>query len=321
MNSIRSILSIVFLITGSLNSQAQIQKTFGFENYDDYGQTILKATDSSFYLIGGYSYVSQMDTSGNPHWEKEIRPKDGMYFNILNDAIIVDSTDILVLSTNHNNQGNKDNVTLAKFNFNGDTIWTKSYGDNLRYCTAERVIKTGDNGFAIIGSSARVYDRYMNLLFIKTDSIGNITGSRSYLSEYIEDGIALSETEDGNFILVGNARDDQGATGISILKINSSGDTIWTKTIAGERNETSSDIIRTSSGKYLITGKTSSFGTYYHDDDLFLLEIDENGNTIWKKAYGGTGDEGGTRLLESGMVISLLLAIPQALVLARKTSF
>ena len=78
MKPLKILLILLFLFIGLLKSQAQLQKTYGFEK-DDFGKVLLKSNDSSFYLIGAYSYLSHIDTTGNIIWEKKIRPKDDSY--------------------------------------------------------------------------------------------------------------------------------------------------------------------------------------------------------------------------------------------------
>ena len=85
-----------------------------------------------------------------------------------------------------------------------------------------------------------------------------------------------------------------------MIRYNSfTGDTIWTKTIGGNRNDIPSDIIKTSANEYVITGVTSSYGLYYHDDDLFLMKINDNGTILWSRTYGGNKDESASRIIQT----------------------
>ena len=312
MKPFNTFLTGLLLIIGLTKSQAQFQKTYGLEN-DDLGIALLKANDSSFYLIGAYSYVSKIDISGNIYWEKEIRQKDDWYYTIFSDALNTDSTNFLILGNNYNKSGNKENIFIAKLNLTGDTIWTQSYGNPLRYCNARRIISTKDGGLAIIGNGSLIDWRYRDLLFIKTDSAGKVICSKTYGGESHEDGIALSETDNGDFILVGLTESyGEGGKDIYVLKINSIGDTIWTKTIGGQRNDYPSDIIKTLSDEYIITGTTSSYGEYYHDDDLFLLKIDGYGNIVWSQTYGGVEDESSIRLIQTSDTNFLVIGNTQS---------
>jgi hypothetical protein len=299
MNAIKTFLAAFLMIPGFLNSHAQIQKTFGFDNSDDYGKAILKATDSNFYLIGRNSFISKTDTSGKIIWQKQIQFGEGLYAdNDVSDAIITDSKDLVILGS-YTGDVNERKIFISRFNLNGDTIWTRSYGNPLKYCTGNRIIKTTDGGYALIGSG-KPDGMNFDMSFIKTDSTGKLLYSRRYGGKSDEFGTALAETDQGDLILVGNSYSTIGGSDILILKINSLGDTIWTKTIIGYAHDFPSDIIMTSSNKFMVTGTTSNFGSdYYHDDDLFLLSIDGDGKILWQKSYGGDANENGIRLVQA----------------------
>lgn len=297
MKPLKILLILLFLFIGLLKSQAQLQKTYGFEK-DDFGKVLLKSNDSSFYLIGAYSYLSHIDTTGNIIWEKKIRPKDDSYYNIITDAINADSTDFLLLVNNYPKGGDKENISVVKLNIYGDTIWTKSYGNPFRYCNANRIIGTNDGGYVMIGNASLTNWRTRDMLIIRTDNLGKVIWSKTYGGGKNENGIALSETDAGDLMIVGQTESyGEGGQDIHILKLNSSGDTIWTKTIGGNRYDYPSDIINTKPNEFIITGTTSSYEQHYHDDDIFLLKIDGNGKVIWSKTYGGNKDESSTRVI------------------------
>ena len=45
-------------------------------------------------------------------------------------------------------------------------------------------------------------------------------------------------------------------------------------------------ITPTRDGGYIVAGNTWSFGN--GEDDVYLIKIDDNGNKIWQKTYGGS---------------------------------
>lgn len=293
MKRIKATLILLFFIVITIEVQSQFQKTYGFKK-DDIGQVLLKANDTTLYLIGAYGYVSQIDTAGNIVWEKEMYQNDPYYGNIISDAIKTDSLSFVVLANKYYARGDDESIFITEINSIGDILWTKSYGKPFRFCKANRIIRTKDKGFAIIGNGSG------DLLLIKTDSIGNLLWSKTYGGESDDKGVCLVETQVGDFILVGETLSfGEGGKDIFILKINSTGDILWTKTIGGNRNDYPSDLIRTTSNEYVLTGTTSSYDEYYHDDDLFLLKFNGEGNIIWYSTYGGNNDERSGRLIQT----------------------
>ncbi len=82
-----------------------------------------------------------------------------------------------------------------------------------------------------------------------------------------------------------------GSGDVYLVKTDSLGDTLWTKTYGGNYPDYGLSVIRTPDGGYIITGATLSYGA--GSWDVYLLKIDSLGNTLWTKTYGGgEGDEG-----------------------------
>ncbi|MDX2302308.1 MAG: hypothetical protein NW226_05880 [Microscillaceae bacterium] len=80
-----------------------------------------------------------------------------------------------------------------------------------------------------------------------------------------------------------------------VIKTDASGNIIWNKTYGGNRYDRLSKIIPAHDGGYLLFGSSNSDisgektepnrGNF--DYDYWLVKIDENGNKLWDKTYGG----------------------------------
>jgi Secretion system C-terminal sorting domain len=70
---------------------------------------------------------------------------------------------------------------------------------------------------------------------------------------------------------------------------------VWAKTYGGSKIDLPYAITITKDNKYLVTGRTSSsdvdVGSNLGLSDVWLLKLDETGNILWKKSYGGSGGE------------------------------
>ncbi len=126
-------------------------------------------------------------------------------------------------------------------------------------------------------------------------------GSQSDIAEDVQ------PTFDGGYIIVGFT-ESVGAGGADVLlvKMDADGDTVWTRTYGGSSDDAGLSVLEVSSGGgYMVAGKTRSFGS--GGDDVYVLRVDLNGDTLWTKTYGGSSDDIGNclqRTSDGGYVIA-----------------
>ena len=107
-----------------------------------------------------------------------------------------------------------------------------------------------------------------------------------------EELLAVQDTLDGGQIVVGWT-DSAGAGDRDawVVKLDADGDPEWQRAFGGpDRDEAHS--VEVSGGGlqlpgYLVVGLTESFGA--GGEDIWALRLDESGDVLWEKTYGGTG--------------------------------
>jgi hypothetical protein len=74
-----------------------------------------------------------------------------------------------------------------------------------------------------------------------------------------------------------------------LIKLDSNGDSLWTRTYGGELEETATGLWLTNDGGCIIVGKSNSL----NNDDFngYSVTTDGDGNILWTRSYGGTGVE------------------------------
>ncbi len=78
----------------------------------------------------------------------------------------------------------------------------------------------------------------------------------------------------------------------------------WAKTYGGSLADAGEFIMQNADSSYLIGGGTYSFGA--GDEDGWLIKTDLNGNILWEKAFGGTGQEYFTSIVSTSNNGSLI---------------
>src|SRR4029079_12291226 len=130
------------------------------------------------------------------------------------------------------------------------------------------VIATSDGGYAITGNvnNGNNTDCYL----IKTDGNGIKQWAHAYGGSAQDYAYALQQTNDGGFVIAGQTYGlGQNLYEVYVIRTDAIGSVVWTKTYGGSRLEVAFDIVTSNDGGFVITGKTSGFGTgQIYDDDL-----------------------------------------------------
>jgi len=110
---------------------------------------------------------------------------------------------------------------------------------------------------------------------------------------------SIDQTADGGYIVAGiseskdnDVETNRGFRDFWILKLNEIGEIKWKKNFGGSEFERAKSIIQTSDGGYIFVGDSDSDngdlmgskGNY----DCWVLKLDNDGNIVWKKNYGGS---------------------------------
>ena len=91
---------------------------------------------------------------------------------------------------------------------------------------------------------------------------------------------------DSNYMLLGSTRNfGAGQEDIYLMKIDQSGDTLWSIAFGDTSDDEGHNILQTSDGGFLISGTTKSVGA--GGDDIVIMKIDSSANITWTKTYGG----------------------------------
>ncbi|MCA2005290.1 MAG: T9SS type A sorting domain-containing protein [Ignavibacterium sp.] len=172
-----------------------------------------------------------------------------------------------------------------------DTIWTKTFGgSNIDIGSC---VKETSDGVYIITGYTRSYGTMSgrNLLFLKTDSFGNLVWVNGYGGNNDEEGNAVVQTSDGGFVASGYTKSyGSGGNDVYLIKVDANGNQLWDRVFGGTSDEEAYSMVATNDGGFLIAGATSSFGA--GSRDIWLIKTDGLGNQQWTKTIGGLSSDG-----------------------------
>jgi hypothetical protein len=135
-------------------------------------------------------------------------------------------------------------------------------------------------------------DNY-DVWLIKTDSSGDTMWTYVYGGSDDDKGESVHQTSDRGYIIAGStASYGAGSYDIWLIKTDSLGDTLWTKTFGGGEPDYAKCVQQTTDGGYIIIGYTGDSGPS-GNQDLLLIKTDSLGTKEWEKIFGGTMFEQG----------------------------
>jgi hypothetical protein len=323
--------------TSNASAQTSWWRTYGGP-HDDEANSVQQTTDGG-YIVAGYTvageYLVKTNTQGDTLWTKTYvdsgliqansvqQVADGGYViagtsgrvNLIKTSAQGDSlwtrtyghgsgnsvqqtTDGGYIIAGWFNVGN-GGVYLIRTDSSGDTLWTRIYG-GTNGDWAYSVQQTTDGGYIITGGANLYGVENGDVYLIKTSAQGDTLWTRTYGGTNREWCYSVQQTTDGGYIVAGYTESfGAGGGDVYLIKTDSSGDTLWTRTYGGTSLEVGTSVQQTTDGGYVIAGYTRSFGPGTDRDNVYLIKTSAQGDTLWTRTYGGTNDDWGNSVQQT----------------------
>ena len=297
----------VALIKTDANGSEQWRKTFPGKGGDSEGKAV-RVTNDGGYIVVGYTgdypdtefYLIKTDSDGNINgddgdnnvfWSKTfggsgmdqgysvLQTTDGGY-------IIVGETAAALY--------NPSDVYLIKTGADGTKLWEKTFGGS-GWDAGWSVQQTTDGGYIIGGDTESSGTGDGDAYLIKTDTYGNLQWEKTFGANNWHSTYSVQQMSDGGYVIVGEtAASSFGVSDVFLIKTDAYGNLQWEKTFGGSSYDWGQSVQQTSDGGYIIVGRTASFGAGGYD--VYLIKTGVDGNKLWEKTFGGSGDDAGTSI-------------------------
>ena len=262
-----------------------------------------------FLLTTQYSLLSTVMAQPTIQWMKSYgENKDDVLYSavVAKDGNIVfagySNSDTNAFASNHG----AEDFWVVKMDTAGNVIYQKLYG-GTNWEIAGTMCATKDGGIITTGLSyssdgeAKNSHGMADFLVVKVDGDGTLQWSKCYGGSKGERAYSIIELTTGGYLISGLAQSNdgdvlynRGQDDFWILKLDSAGDTLWSKIFGGSGIDVAHNVIETKDGGYLISGYGDSYdGDFIGNnsdiggEDGLLIKLDKDGNTQWKKLYGG----------------------------------
>lgn len=292
------------------------QRTLGGV-YEEIARSIDQTTDGG-YIVAGWAgstdgdvnspthglfelWVVKLSATGVIQWEKlyggskteyafSIRqtPEGGYIF-----AGTTSSNDGDVSGLNGN-----DDYWVVKLDSVGTIEWQKALG-GIAADAARDVLPTSDGGYIVVGTAGSGntgqvtgWHGLFDIWVVKLNQYGNLQWQKSLGGSLSDFGSAVAETDDQNFIIVGEAESingdvqgnfDEGGSGW-VVKLSKTGSILWQKPIGGTKRDRFTAVQISADGAIILAGSTESndidvSGNHGYNDAWIVKLAPENSSS------------------------------------------
>ncbi len=296
-NSSTSNPSDIYVLKTDAQGAVQLERTFGSPDAD-MGNSVQQTADGGYIVAGCINcsfgavtpknfYLLKLDSAGNKVWDSTISGSSLMGAYSVRETKSGATPDGYVFVGSNMNQ----DAALIKTDPTGSVTMQKSFASTGQFGWAAgfAVGQTTDNGYIIAGDCAG------EIWLIKTDAGGTKLWDKRFGTG---EAWSVKQTSDGGYVLAGRTTLSPSFGGTVpadafVIKTDKDGNQVWRKTFGGSEDDEARSIALTLDGGYIIAGKTLSYGPGPVDhnqswqwEDVFLIKLDANGNTIWQKVKG-----------------------------------
>ncbi|MCI0450499.1 MAG: T9SS type A sorting domain-containing protein [Chlorobi bacterium] len=240
------------------------------------------------YILGNVNidldywiYIVKFNTNGVFQWGKlyNYDTRDDP-----NGILIDNSGNVVVIG--RASRGNAGFALTIKYNPNGDTLWTRYFNNGQPSAGNDRIVIDGTNSVYTVGFLDPLPGK---TLIMKYSPTGNLIWFQTFTLDVVRSNLGRGITLDGNgnVYVIGTQIRPQSQTDTYILKLNSNGDTLWSRSypnFGSGNNSLWGPIVSSNNNEIYYTESVRGGGLRY---DIATLKYDSTGVLLWDKIYSG----------------------------------
>lgn len=182
------------------------------------------------------------------------------------------------------------NICVLKVAKSGSQLWRKEFKAQY-FSWASGLAESSSQEVFVCGTTYKYYSiSEHNILLIKLDANGDTLWTKIYGGDQDDFGNFIIPTNDDHLLICGHSYSFSDEGDIYLIKVNTNGDTLWTKNYFASGNQFPRHILQTQNGEYLITNTSLDSDS---NTELYFLKLSADGQQLWnKKVSPGIGKWG-----------------------------
>jgi NAD-dependent dihydropyrimidine dehydrogenase PreA subunit len=314
-----------WLVKLTADGSIEWENTYGGTHHDIARDVM--PTDDGGYIVTGHSssedgqitehrglddyWITKLTPDGTLEWQRSLGGSDNDFAYAIGQTddggyIVAGSS----RSTNGDVTGNHGDYDywVVKLAADGMIEWEQSLGGSESDFAYGMDI-TDDGGCVVVGKSHSndgdvtgnqdVGNFTNDYWVVKLSSQGVLEWQKSLGGSDVETPYSVQQTNDGSYIVAGIARhvngdvtNNKGGWDYWIVKLTSSGELDWQKSLGGYQDDLGHAIHLTNDGGYIAAGASGSNALDVSGNngskDFWAVKLTDNGEIEWQKSMGGT---------------------------------
>jgi hypothetical protein len=165
----------------------------------------------------------------------------------------------------------------------------KSFGSN-NFDSGVSAFQTTNGGIILASNTNKFGAGNSDISLVKMNVRGDTLWTKIFGGTGNDYCHAIQQATANEYLIVGKTNSFGGDDNdLSVIKTDSNGVMLWSKVYGGTGSESGLSIQSSTDNGYLIVGYTESFGAGLKD--LFVLNLDTDGNVNWNKTFGGSNND------------------------------
>lgn len=266
------------------NGNMQWQKSLGGSSMD-IAQSIQQTSEGGYIVAGSSSsndgdvsgnhgggdyWIVKLDINGNIQWQKSLGGSSSEQVNSVQQTFdggyIIAGTTVSTDGDITVSYGNND-FWVVKLDSGGNMQWQKTLGnigDNIGYYAQQ----TFDGGYIAVGTSfnsSNLESGLPDYWVIKLSNNGTIEWDKYFGGSFHDNAITIRQTPEWDYIVAGwtasnngQVTNHHGNLDYWIIKLDSSGNLKWEKTLGGPDFDYLTALELTADNGYIVSGSTGS---------------------------------------------------------------
>lgn len=216
-------------------------------------------------------------------WEKMYGGEDN---DIAYGIVALEEGESAIVGTCRSFNAQYTDICVTRMDAQGEILWRLLLG-GAKQDEGKAITRAADGTLMVLGTTkslAKNYDR--DLYVAKVSLEGKLIWEEGIGGERDEFAGGIAGTDDGGTLIVGDSESfGNNYRDIYIVKLSKEGKVVSSRTIGGEKEDSAKALTRTKDGSMVMVGhrEVQSSG----NKDFFVMKLDQNGQKIWAKTYGG----------------------------------